>query len=195
MDEGWTRLVLDTFQIPFRSVSNEDMRSGKLDLDAIILPADSENSIVNGLSAERYPAEFAGGIGTAGVDNLKKFVENGGKLICFDDSCEMVITRFALPMKNVLAGVRRNEFYNPGSVVKLTVDTASPLARGLRAETASYFSTSSAFDVLPETPAGGLTRPADVTAIARYAAKDALMSGWMLGEKLLNGKIALAEAS
>ena len=29
--------------------------------------------------------------------------------------------------------------------------------------------------------------------IARYAEKDALMSGWMLGEKLINGKIALAE--
>ena len=108
MDEGWTRLVLDTFQIPFRSVSNEDMRSGNLDLDAIILPADNENTIVNGLSSERYPAEFAGGIGAVGVDNLKKFVENGGKLICFDDSCEMVIKSFALPIKNVLAGVRRH---------------------------------------------------------------------------------------
>ena len=197
MDEGWTRLVLDTFQIPFRSVSNDDMRAGKLDLDAIILPADSENTIVNGLSADRYPAELAGGIGTAGVENLKKFVENGGKLICFDDSCEMVIKRFGLPMKNVLAGVRRNEFYNPGSVVKLSVDSRSPLARGFREEAPAYFSSSSAFDVVsgPPAVAGGLTGPADIRAIARYSAKDALMSGWMLGEKLMNGKIALAEAS
>ena len=29
--------------------------------------------------------------------------------------------------------------------------------------------------------------------IARYAKKDALMSGWMLGEKYVNNKIALAE--
>ena len=29
---------------------------------------------------------------------------------------------------------------------------------------------------------------------ARYAQKDALMSGWMLGEKLINGKAALLEA-
>lgn len=186
MDEGWTRLVLDTFQVPFRSVSNEDMRSGKLDFDAIILPADSENTIVNGLSAERYPVEFAGGIGTAGVDNLKKFVENGGKLICFDDSCEMVIKRFGLPMKNVLAGVRRNEFYNPGSVVKLDVDTADPLTRGLRSETPAYFTSSSAFDI---------TDSQKVRSIAKYAAKDVLMSGWMLGEKYVNGKTALAETT
>ena len=186
MDEGWTRLVLETFQIPFRSVSNEDMRSGNLDLDAIILPADSENTIVNGLSAERYPTEFAGGIGTAGVDNLKKFVENGGKLICFDDSCEMVMKRFSLPLRNVLAGVRRNEFYNPGSVVKLDVDTKDPLAKGLRPETAAYFSSSSAFDIAAD---------ARVKIVAKYAAKDALLSGWMLGEKLLNGKSALAEVT
>ncbi len=197
MDEGWTRLVLDTFQIPFRSVSDADMRSANLDLDAIILPADSENTIVNGLSAERYPAEYTGGIGAAGVENLKKYVENGGKLICFDDSCEMVIKRFNLPMKNVLAGLKRSEFYNPGSVVSLDVDTKHPLGRGLRSETAAYFSTSSAFQILSEPPAvaGGLTRPSQIKSVAEYANKDALLSGWMLGEKFLNGKTALAEAS
>ena len=36
--------------------------------------------------------------------------------------------------------------------------------------------------------------PYDVHRIvARYADKDALMSGWMLGEKYLNGKAALVE--
>ena len=186
MDEGWTRLVLDTFQIPFRSVSDADMRSGSLDLDVIVLPADGENTIVNGLNAERYPAEIAGGIGNAGVENLKKFVENGGKLVCFDDSCEMVIKRFGLPMKNVLTGMRRNEFYNPGSIVKLDVDTKAPLARRMRAETAAYFTASSAFEV---------SDPQKVRTVARYATKDALMSGWMLGEKYLNGKTALAETT
>ncbi len=186
MDEGWTRFVLDTFQIPYRSVSDADMRSGKLDLDAIILPADSENSIVNGLSAERYPVEYAGGIGNAGIDNLKKFVESGGKLICFDDSCEMVIKRFGLPMKNVLAGMKRSEFYNPGSLVKLDVDTKQTLAHGLRTETAAYFNTSSAFDI---------TDDKKIKTIAQYAAKNALLSGWMLGEKYMNGKTALAEAT
>lgn len=186
MDEGWTRLVLDTFQIPFRSVSNEDVRAGNLGLDVIILPADSENTIANGLSAERYPAEYVGGIGNAGVENLKKYVENGGNLICFDDSCEMVIKRFGLPIENVLSGVSRKIFYNPGSIVKLEVEQKDPLARGLRSEVAAYFSTSSAFAV---------TDARKVRIVAKYAAKDALMSGWMLGEQLINGKAALAEAS
>jgi hypothetical protein len=185
MDEGWTRFVLDTFQIPFKSVSDPDVRGGRLDYDAIVLPADGENTIVHGLSAERYSAEFAGGIGEEGVENLKKYVENGGKLICFDDSCELVIKRFGLPIKNVLAGLKRNEFYNPGSIVRLRVETKDSLAKGFGDETPAYFTTSSAFQITDESK---------IRSIAEYAAKDALLSGWMLGEKYLNGKTALAEA-
>ena len=185
MDEGWTRFVLDTFQIPFKSISDADMRAGKLDYDSIVLPADGENTIVRGLSAERYPAEFAGGIGDAGIENLKKYVENGGRLICFDDSCAMVIKHFGLPIKNVLDGLKRNEFYNPGSIVKLHVDTKDPLTKGIGEETAAYFITSAAFEITDNTK---------VRSIAEYASKDALLSGWMLGEKYLNGKTALAEA-
>lgn len=186
MDEGWTRLVFDNFQIPHRSVSDQDLRTGNLDFDAVILPADNENTIVKGLSAERYPEQFAGGIGEQGVANLKKFVENGGKLICFDDGCELVIKRFALPLKNVLSNLKRNEFYNPGSIVRLQVDAADPLAKGLPQQTAAYFINSSAFEI---------SDPVKVKSIARYAEKDVLLSGWILGEKHLNGKTALAEAA
>ncbi|MGH9945715.1 MAG: M14 family zinc carboxypeptidase [Pyrinomonadaceae bacterium] len=201
MDEGWTRLVFDNYQIPFRSLSNDDFRKGNLNVDTIVLAADGENTIMNGLNANRYPDEFAGGIGDAGIENLKKFVENGGKLVCFDDSCALVIKRFELPLKNVVAGVRRNEFYNPGSIVKLEVDTKNPLAHGLTEEVAAYFSTSSAFEEVRVTPSGGgggeegMPKGITLTVIARYAEKDALLSGWMLGEKFINGKTALVEAT
>lgn len=191
MDEGWTRFVLDTFQIPFTSVSDKDVRENNLNFDAIILPADGENTIVKGLNADRYPTEFAGGIGEQGVENLKKFVEAGGKLICFDDSCEMVVKRFGLPMNNALKELKRSEFYNPGSVVKIKVETSSALTKGLPKELGAYFSNSAAFGVTT----GLSSRPVPrVDEIASYAEKDALLSGWMLGEKYLNGKAALAQA-
>jgi hypothetical protein len=184
MDEGWTRLVFDNFQIPYQSVSDADFRQNRLNFDAIILPADSENSIVKGLNAERYAEEFAGGIGEAGVENLKKFVENGGKLICFDDSCELVIKSFNLPLKNVLKGLKRSEFYNPGSIVALNVEATNPLAKNMKKQTAAYFISSSAFEIEDKTK---------VNSVAAYAETGALLSGWMLGEKFLNGKSALAE--
>jgi hypothetical protein len=184
MDEGWTRLVLDNFQIPFTAVSDKDFRENNLNFDAIILPADNERAIVGGLSAERYGEEFAGGMTEKGVENLKKFVAGGGTLICFDDSCELVVKRFDLPVKNVLNGLKRSEFYNPGSVVKLEVDTKSALAKGFGGAAAAYFTNSSAFEI---------SDTSRVKTIAKYAAKDSLLSGWTLGEKFMNGKTALAE--
>ncbi|MEO5857774.1 MAG: M14 metallopeptidase family protein [Pyrinomonadaceae bacterium] len=199
MDEGWTRLVFDYHQIPFKSISNEDFRQGRLDYDVIVLPADGETTILNGFGADRYPAEFAGGIGNAGVENLKKFVDNGGKLVCLDDSCELVINKFGLPMKNVLNGVARKDFYNPGSIVKIKVDRSTAIGRNVFEETPAYFINSSAFEEVRVMPSGvsgldvGTPKGSTLTAIARYAENDALLSGWMLGEKLINGKIALAE--
>jgi hypothetical protein len=185
MDEGWTRFVLDTYQIPFKSLSDKDFRENYLGVDAIILPADNENTIVKGITGDRYPQEYTGGITDEGVENLKKFVENGGKLICFDDSCELAIKTFGLPMKNVLEGLRRNEFYNPGSIVRLQVNISDPLAKGTSEDTPAYFISSAAYQVTDESK---------VRSVAKYADKDALLSGWMLGEKYLNGKTALAEA-
>ena len=198
MDEGWTRLLLDTFSIVYRRLPDSDVRAGNfvcertvvpgqaINCDAVILPADNEATIVRGLSADRYPAEFAGGIGEEGLENLKKYVNEGGKLICFDDSCDMVIRAFGLPIKNVLSGLKRSEFYNPGSIVKLDVDNQHRLGKGLRDEVAAYFSNSSAYEVAADAP---------VTVVARYATKNALLSGWMLGEKYLNDRAALVEVT
>ena len=186
MDEGWTRLVFDNFHIPYTSIRDADIKSGNLNYEAIILPSDSEREIMNGLAANRYPDEISGGIGEKGADNLKKFVENGGTLICFDESCEMVINKFGLPIKNVLKGVNRRDFYCPGSILQLEVETKNLLAKGLPKDTAAYFINSSAFEI---------TDKNKVKSVAKYADKNALLSGWLLGEKYLNGKTALAETT
>ncbi len=186
MDEGWTRLVFDNFQIPFTSILDADIKNGNLNYEAIILPSDTEKEIMEGLNKTRYPDEISGGIGDKGADELKKYVENGGTLICFDESCEMVINKFGLPIKNVLKGVARKDFYCPGSILQLEVDTSNKLAKGLSKDTAAYFINSSAFEI---------TDNSKVKSVAKYADKNALMSGWLLGEKYLNGKTALAETS
>lgn len=186
MDEGWTRQVLDTYQIKYQTLSDSDFRSNKLNVEAIILPSQSEKDIAEGLKKDSYPAEFVGGIGDAGIANLKKFVENGGQLICFDNSCELVIKQFNLPIKNALSDLKKAEFYCPGSILKLDVDKTKPLAKGLGKTTVAYFINSSAFEITDETK---------VESIAKYAEKDALLSGWLLGEKYLNGKTALAQTS
>jgi hypothetical protein len=189
MDEGWTRYIFDTFNVKYDSLLDAGVRAGNLraKYDVIVLPSMRLREIVEGRGKETAPAEFTGGITEAGVENLRRFVEEGGTLICFDASTELAIKRFKLPLKNVLEGVRSSDFYCPGSILRLDVDTASPLARGLVRDTDAYFINSSAFDLVGDDKT--------VRVVARYAPQDTLRSGWLLGEKYVAGKIALAEVS
>jgi len=185
MDEGWTRFVFDTFNVLYKSVRDKDIRQGNLlsSYDVLILPSQRERDIVEGHSAEAYPQEFTGGLTKTGVANLKAFVEEGGKLICFDSSCNFVIKHLGLPVRNSLEELKSSEFYSPGSIVSLEVNQNHPIAQGLGQDTAAYFINSSAFE----------TTDGKVRVVARYAKQDLLRSGWLLGEDKLRGKIALAE--
>lgn len=192
MDEGWTRYVFDTFNVPYKSVVNNDMRVGNLRarFDVIVLPSQSEREIIEGNAAGKYPAELTGGINEAGVQALREFVEAGGTLVCFDASTELAIKRFNLPLRNVLKDVRSSEFYCPGSILKLNVDTQQTLARGFEQDTNAYFINSQAFEINKEA-----TDAARVRVIARYADADVLQSGWLLGETYIKNKIALVEVT
>jgi hypothetical protein len=186
MDEGWTRYIFDTFNVPYSSVRDLDMRQGGLSskFDALILTSQAATQIVNGNAAGTLPAEFTGGITEAGVKNLKEFVNNGGMLICFDNACDLAIKEFKLPLTNTLEGVRSSEFYCPGSIVELDVDNKHPIASLLPPSVPAYFINSSAFAAAAD---------ANVRVIARYAKENVLLSGWLLGEDRLSGQIALAE--
>jgi hypothetical protein len=193
MDEGWTRYVFDTFNVPFQTLLDKDVRAGNLraSYDVIVLPSMRLREIVEGRSKETAPPEYAGGITEAGVENLRRFVEDGGTLICFDASAELAVKRFTLPLRNVLEGVKSSEFYGPGSILRLEVDTAHPLARGFAKETDAYFINSSAYELTNATEDAAKR----VRVVARYAERNVLRSGWLLGEKLIAGKIALAEVT
>jgi len=188
MDEGWTRFVFDTFNVPYTSLHDVEVRQGALNsrFDALILPSQQANQIVNGNAAGTVPSEYAGGIGEAGLKNLKDFVNNGGMLVCFDNACDLAIKQFNLPLRNTLEGVRSSEFYCPGSVVALDLDSKNAIASTLPEKLPAYFINSSAF---------AATEDGNVRVIARYAKENLLMSGWLLGEDKLRGQIALAEVN
>jgi hypothetical protein len=186
MDEGWTRYIFDTFNVVYESIRDIDVRRGHLraKFDTIVLPSQRARQIVEGNAPGSYPAEFTGGITEAGVENLRRFVTEGGTLICFDASTEMAIKRFNLPLRNVLENLKTSVFYGPGSILGLELDTTHPIARSLPRDLNAYFINSSAFEVLDS---------GRVRVIARYSSSNVLRSGWLLGEEHIKGKAALAE--
>lgn len=187
MDEGWTRYIFDTFNVPYSSARDADIRQGNLHakFDVLLFTSQRTNDIIAGNAAGSLPTEYTGGITEAGVNNLKEFVASGGTLVCFDAACDLAIKQFKLPLRNVLEGVRSSEFYCPGSIVSLDVDNKNPLAANLPTKLPAYFINSSAFTTTSD----------DVRVIARYATENVLLSGWLLGEDKLRGQVALAEVA
>jgi hypothetical protein len=187
MDEGWTRLVFDQYQLKYRSLLDAEIRGENLrqKFDVIVLPDQSARSMINGQNVKTYPEEFSGGIGKDGVKNLQTFVEAGGTLICFDNAARFAIQEFKLPLKNALNGVKTSDFYCPGSILKVELDQNHPITKGYGATVDAYFSSSSAFEI---------TDPLQAQAVGKYAETNVLRSGWLLGEKYLAGKAAIVDA-
>jgi hypothetical protein len=182
MDEGWTRFVFDTFNVPYQSLSEVGLGEGGLQsrFDAIVLPSERTREPTDADAQ----AETGRGIGDASLRSLARFVDDGGTLICFDGSCGPVIKQWKLPLRNVLEGLRSSEFYCPGSILHIVVDTSNPIARTMTRDENAYFINSSAFEAMDKDR---------VQVIARYAGDYVLRSGWLRGEDKLKDQIALAE--
>jgi len=196
MDEGWTRYLFDSFNVPYRSLSDTEVKNGALAsrFDVIIVPSQRAKDIAEGNATGSYPADLTGGLTAVGVEKLRQFVVDGGTLVCFDAACEFAIKQYKLPLRNVLENVKSSDFYCPGSIVTLEVDSAQPLARGIGSEVSAYFINSAAFEsTVPKQ--SDVASEMTVQVIARYAKQNVLRSGWLLGEDQLKGRIALAEVS
>jgi len=191
MDEGWTRWLLKSYEFEVDTLHDEDIRTADLSVyHAIILPHQRASSILHGHAPNTMPEPYTGGMGLEGALALKDYVETGGTLLALDAASDFAIEQFGLPLRDVTAGVSPNSFFIPGSLVRITLNQAHPLAYGMPQETAASFVRSRAFQPLrlsrkgeggwadiPEAPR------ADVEIVARYATDDLLMSGWAMGEK------------
>jgi Zinc carboxypeptidase len=197
MDEGWTRWLLEQWEVPFTSLENKDVRAGGLraKYDVVILPQQDAQSMIDGHRAGAVPEEYAGGLGKEGVAALKDFTEAGGTLIALDAASMLPIEQFGLPVKNVVAETRQRSgagrlgpdsaaFYGPGSILKSVVDVSSPIAYGAERDGIVWFEQSPAFEV-----------SGNAKSIVSYPAQGpVLLSGWLLGGEKLNGRSAIVEA-
>jgi hypothetical protein len=190
-DEGWTRYVLEQFEFPFASLHDADIRAGALKdaWDVIIVPDNwSPKLVVDGYAKGTIPPQYVGGITPNGVRNLKLFVEQGGCLIFLNSISNLALDDFGLPARNVLKGVKREDFVCTGSILRLEFDPANPLAYGMPKEGAGVFMESCAFDITPSFEPRKEPRSA-----AKYANENLLMSGWIYGEKLIQDKSAVLD--
>ena len=209
IDEGWTRWVLEQNEranpstnndnvvvgtgrsASFSSLMDAEARDGKLSAkyDTIIIPDQPRAAILNGHRTGAMPPEYTGGLGAEGVKALREFVEQGGTLICLNRASDFAIEQFKLPIRDVVDGLPRTDFYVPGSILRIQLDTSDPIARGMPNESIAWSENSPVFEIKSDPLA--LLR---VKIIAWYPKDgDPLLSGWLLGGARIKGKAALVK--
>ena len=197
IDEGWTRWVLDHPSslkcLSYSTLDDTTLRAGNLHarFDTVIIPDQSADFILKGYAAGKMPSDYTGGMRAAGVKALREFVEQGGTLVCLNRASSFAIEQFKLPVRDVVAKVSEKDFFVPGSILRIELDTSSPIARGMPKESIAWVEDSPVFEVFQgESPLPG----SNVRVIARYPTdRSALLSGWLLGERRIRGQAALAE--
>jgi hypothetical protein len=221
MDEGWTRWVLERFEFPFRTIHDAEIRAGRLKdrYDVILLPDLSPRSIIEGRSEGEVPERYTGGIGKEGVFALRDFFREGGTLIAMDSSCDFLIDQLEIPVKNIMRRDRNAEermreymgapdrgheekrFFCPGSLLRIDLDPAHPLAFGMNRAAPIMYVNSPVFENLErpkdkkEDPFMAQYKPGfKVDCVATYPHMNPLMSGWLENSEVIHGKAALVQA-
>ena len=198
MDEGWTRWLLEDFGFAYTSLFDDEILEGDLHekWDVIILPADSKQMMMGptgggggggrGADPSGTPPDYRSGFGEEGAQALEAFVENGGTLVTFAQAGDLVLDEFNVPVRNAVAGMAGNDFWSPGSTLKVTVDTSSPFAYGMPEDAlAAYLAGGQVYETVPG------ARSSDVRRVVTYIDRDILRSGWLLGEEAIANKAAM----
>ncbi|MDP2872566.1 MAG: M14 family metallopeptidase [Bacillota bacterium] len=200
IDEGWTRFLLEQYEFPYVTLMDADFKAGPLKdkIDVLIIPDDVKEMIVGPENFKdspvvaralmwvgQMPPEYRSGIGFDGVKAVKEFVGQGGRLVALNLAAGFAIDACELRVKNVVDKLSTKQYSTHGATLHVKVDTGDPLAYGMPEEALVLNFDSPAFDIQE-------TFNADrYRIVARYPERDLLRSGWLIGEELIKGKVAV----
>jgi len=200
MDEGWTRWLLEQYGFEYVLLHPEDLKApltGKVD---VVLFADDARIPMEGGGRGRGGAgqgaqgrggravrpEYAATLNADDIQAMERFVRGGGTFIFVNNATAFPIQQFKLPIRNVVSGLKPEEFFLRGTIVDTLPDTAQQPMAGLAEHTPVFADSSPVF----ETQEGFTGR-----VLARYADSGSpLLSGYLIGEKYMNGKAAAVDA-
>ena len=212
MDEGWSRLMFEQFNIPVKPLMDAEIRKGDLNAsyDAIILPADSSHGddrrdagpgrpaaaaeagepvaaarATGGSGREGgTPPAYRSGFGAEGVKMLQAFVQKGGHA--------RHLRAGRRPADSALrpAAAQRRRRTDLEGVLVTRFDAAGALrpapsrSRSACRATAMRCSCagSQAYEVTASSP--------DVEIFSTFVEREILQSGWLLGEGVIAKKAA-----
>jgi len=182
MDAGWTKWVLERYEFEFASINTPDITGNLRDKFDVIVVGDERRGVLPGGGFGRQAATTLSADDEARIKALDTFVRSGGTLVAMSGSAAAAIDQLKLPVRNVLNGLTRQQFFAGGSVMRVTTDPSQPVMAGMPKDADIFVFGSPAF----ETTAGF-----DGAVLASYPTQGSpLRSGYLLGEQYLQGKAA-----
>ena len=184
MDMGWTRWLLDNFEIPYTRIRNADFVAGNLEdrFDVILMASERPSTILNGYAKGQAPPRYEGGLSGMGVRNLDAFVSQGGTLVCMNQSSDFAIKSLYLPVKDVTDSLARKDFFTGGSIMEVSANTNHPVMAGMPERANIFVYGSPVFTTL---------KGFKGQTLAKYQSNGSpLLSGYLLGSKYLNDHAA-----
>ena len=203
MDEGWTRLLLEKYEFPLETIKDADVLAGDLRdrFDVLVLPADPKEAYIGPHHSKDspkvkmmlrwigdMPEKYRSGFGLEGVKAIGEFVAAGGKVVAFDQACDLLIDACGLGVRNVVDGLDTKAYSTHGATLRVTVDNAHPTAYGMPDAALALNWDSPAFAIEDRVRAYNYAR------VVEYMERDVLQSGWLIGEDRIAGKAAMVVA-
>jgi hypothetical protein len=184
MDAGWTKWVLERYGFEFFSLTGADIAGTLKDRIDVLVVADEPRGVLDG-GIGRQPAVASSADDAARIAVLDAFVRAGGTLVALNRAATAALDQLKLPIRNVLAGLARQQFFAGGSVMRVTTDPEQPVMAGMPKDADIFVFGGPAFE-----PTAGF----DGAVLASYPADESpLRSGYLLGDKYLQGKAAAVD--
>jgi hypothetical protein len=139
-------------------------------------------------------AKRRGSLTPEGIAALKQFVQDGGTIIAIGSSANGAVQAFGLPLTNHLVKadgtpIARNDYFVPGSILRVAIDPTNVLAHGYGDQADIFFSNSSVWNL------GANASGPSTHSVAWFPNAEPLRSGWAWGQKYLDKGILMAEAT
>jgi hypothetical protein len=194
MDEGWTEWLFDTNGFKYSLIAPADLHAGNLSsrFDVIVFAS-------QGLGAGGGRGGRGGGGGRAGggrggaadsvaaeeIRAVDEFVRGGGTVVAWNQGATSIANALHLPVRNVVAGLQRREFFTGGSVMQVITDNTHPIMAGMPEHADVFVFNSPVFTTLEGFDGAVLAKfPADVSP---------LRSGFLSGQQFMQGFAAAVD--
>jgi hypothetical protein len=209
MPSGWTRWLMEQFEFPFEVVYPPMLDAGSLNdkYDVLVFVSGAIPGRAAGGGGGRgggggdavdatLPPELQAMQGRVTAETtlprIREFAEQGGVVIAIGSSALNLADHLNLPVSSHLVRggepIPSTEYFIPGSVLEVRVDTLHPLAHGMPERVNVSFSNSPVFRLHEDAAARGVRR------VAWFDNATPLRSGWAWGQQHLDGGAAALEA-